>query len=83
METQADRSVWQIIAAKRYPLSDTCGNIRGDGRYALVSKCFHRWKVLLHSTSDDRANTVERWFDKQTCGAPHCRDDHQQVNLVP
>jgi hypothetical protein len=81
MQQQADRSVWQVIAAKRFPLSGACGNIRGDGKYALVSKCFHRWKVLLYSTPEDRGAAGERWFDKQTCGAPNCRGEHQQVNL--
>ncbi len=81
MQTLTDRSVWQIIASRRYPLSGACGNIRGDGKYCLVSKCFHRWKVLLYSTPEDRAIAEERWFDNQTCGAPHCRGEHHQANF--
>jgi hypothetical protein len=83
MQTQTNRSAWQIIAAKRWPLSDAVGNCRGDGRYCLVSKCYHRWKVLLFATPESRAEAEGWWFDKQTCGAPHCRGDHQQINLVP
>jgi len=80
MQTQTDRSAWQIIAAKRYPLSSDCGNIRGDGRYVLVSKCFHRWKVLLFANAADRDARDAKWFG-DGCGHPSCRGDHFTFNL--
>jgi len=71
---------YRAAAAHRFPLSGACGNIRGDGKYAAVTKCFKRWKVYLYQTEADRAAKLQEW-NERGCG-PECRDDHHRVDLT-
>jgi hypothetical protein len=72
-----DKSVWQVAAAKRFPYS--AQNIRGDGKYTCISKCFRRWRVLLYPTEEARAVKEREWNDRG-CG-PDCRSDHFTFTL--
>jgi hypothetical protein len=70
---------YRVAAARRFPLSGACGNIRGDGRYAAVNKCSKRWRVYLYPTEADRAAKLQEW-QKRGCG-PDCQDSHERVDL--
>jgi hypothetical protein len=62
------RSMYQIAAAKRFPLSASIGNIKGDGTFALVSKCKPRWRVVLFHTAEDRDAKLAEW-NRTSCPA--------------
>lgn len=70
---------WRVVACHRFPLSGAVGNVRGDGRYAAVTKCFRRWKVLLYQVAADRDNKLAEWQDRG-CG-PDCRFEHSAETL--
>jgi hypothetical protein len=70
METQSDRSFYQIAAAEKFPHSRQ--NIRGDGKWAVVSKCGRHWKILLFGTAELRDARFQKWFE-DGCG-PDCQD---------
>jgi hypothetical protein len=77
METQADRSMYQIAAAEKFPYSRQ--GIRGDGKFCCVSKCGRRWRVLLYPTAEARDAKIEYWFHN-SCG-PACRSEHFTLDL--
>ncbi len=75
-----ERSLYQVAACRRFPLSGAVGNIRGDGRYAIVLKCWKRWKVLLYATPEERDAKFEEW--RQQCFAGiDCRMDHAKEDI--
>jgi hypothetical protein len=67
---------YRFEATKKFPYSK---DIRGTGRFALVSKCFRRWRVLLYQTEQSRAAKEQEWFEKGCC--VDCRSDHFTCNL--
>jgi hypothetical protein len=77
MESQSDRSLYQCAAAEKFPYSRQ--GIRGDGRFALISKCFRHWRVLLYPTEEARNAKADYWLHNG-CG-PDCRSDHFTFNL--
>jgi hypothetical protein len=71
---------YRVAAAKRFPLSGAVGNVRGDGPYAAVTKCFKRWKIFLYHTDADRAAKLHEWNERGCC--PDCRLEHSSVDLT-
>lgn len=69
------------VAKRRWPLSAHL--IAGNGPYAIVSKCYHRWKVLLYTNPDRRAEKLRQWNDN-FCGAPCCSGEHftEELHVV-
>lgn len=75
------RSMFQIAAAKRFPLSASVGNVRGDGPFALVSKCAKRWRVFLYHTAEDRDAALKEW-NRNYCPAKFdCCLEHTAEDL--
>jgi hypothetical protein len=70
-------SVWQLAAQKRFPYS--VQGIRGDGKWAVVSKCHRRWSVLLYPDAARRDAKYDAWFENG-CG-PDCQDSHFKFDL--
>jgi hypothetical protein len=81
MPITESRSMFQIAAAHRFPLSAAVGNIRGDGRYALVTKCSKRWRVLLFPTAEDRDAQLTEWNRNYCPSKMDCRLDHFAEDL--
>ena len=77
MESQADRSFYQIAAAEKFPYSRQ--GIRGDGKYACVSKCGRRWRILLFATAELRDARAQKWFE-EGCGSG-CQSSHFTFDL--
>jgi hypothetical protein len=71
---------YRVAAARRFPLSGAVGNVRGDGPYAAVTKCWKRWKVYLYHTDSDRAAKLHEWEERGCC--PDCRLEHSSVDLT-
>jgi hypothetical protein len=71
---------YRIVAAKRFPLSGAVGNIRGDGCYCAVTRCFKRWKIFLYRSDSDRAAKLHEWEERGCC--PDCRLEHSSVDLT-
>ena len=82
METQTSFFTpdYRQAASRRFPLSGATGNIRGSGQFALVSKCFRRWKVLLYQTAEDRTVKLQEWNERGCCH--DCTSDHEVVDLT-
>lgn len=69
----------QHAAMRRFPYSRT--NIRGDGLFALVSKCFRgRWKIFLYHTAEDRNTKLNEWNTGCPAGID-CKLGHEAVDL--
>lgn len=68
---------YSFAARKRFPLSK---DIRGTGKFCLVSRCYRRWAVRCYQTLELRTKAAGKWSD-QGCGSPNCRDDHFTVDL--
>ena len=78
METQSDRSLYQVAAAEKFPHSRQ--NIRGDGKFCCVSKCSgKRWRILLFQTLEARNARYDAWF-QNGCG-PGCQSSHFTYDL--
>jgi hypothetical protein len=78
----ASKSMYQCAAEKRFPISASVGNIRGDGKYALISKCGKRWRVLLFKSEEDRAFTLSQWHATHCpAGSSGCFEDHSTEDL--
>jgi hypothetical protein len=68
------------VAQRRFPFSFKHGKIRGEGRYALISKCSVPWRVFLFASAQQRAETMDRW-GWNSCGASRCNHDHRCEDL--
>jgi hypothetical protein len=75
-ETEPD---YRTIAARRFPLSGACGNLRGNGPFVAVNKCSKRWRVFMYRTAADRDAKILEWETKG-CGCD-CRLSHETVDL--
>ena len=68
-------------ADRRFPISGQAGQIFGNGRYVLVSKCFRRWKVLLYRDKEARDARLTEW-ERTYCPANmDCRGNHETCEL--
>ena len=69
---------YSTVARRKFPLSR---DIRGTGKFALVSKCYRKWIVRCYQTVELRNLALQKWCDAGTCGSPSCRDEHFTFDL--
>jgi hypothetical protein len=79
METSNDPIDYSSPAAKRWPLSAKAGSIHGTGRWALISRCKRRWRILLYQTESGRDAKYQEW-DLHGCGSD-CQGDHARDSV--
>jgi hypothetical protein len=67
------------VAKRRFPRS--VNRIRGNGAYALISRCVLPWAIFLFDTDAQRAEAVERWGWNKCVVSSNCRHEHFCENL--
>jgi hypothetical protein len=72
-------SVFQELAAKRFPRSAQRRRIYGDGPFVLGIRCGGVPQVLLYPTQDGRQKKLQQ-LDRCGCGLG-CTDDHDLFYL--
>jgi hypothetical protein len=63
-------------AKRRYPFSAKHGQIRGDGKFALVLRCSTPWRVKCYRTVEECREVFDR-LQWSSCGAVRCTHDHR------